>query len=302
MATSMSTQEMREALEERQKLISELLEEEYEDSPSLNRRDVKRMAKEHLDLERQLHKDIKKRTSFFAKQEAMVQEFINHLLDDSGKMTREKLFSSLDVIEQNIFNHAIMLVTAKRGNVDFIRNLSREHREAIGIIEVKSIEDRLSNEIEEEAVQIEHMLQDSNKIIVQLKAEADRKQEELEGIRLELEANQRTLKASEEKAATANLKWEAVDQANKAAIETSKQQLQKSENQVSNLTDELQAIRQNRDESLKSADERLAEAQEKFRKSQEKSRRQAESLSFDLNTLLSEREAEEKLSRSASTT
>ncbi|KAF3064215.1 hypothetical protein GL218_01143 [Daldinia childiae] len=149
MSDSMTTEEMRVALDGRKALVDEFLKELGETEPLVNRSECEREIEKLLENECRLDRDIKKYYRILEKQAAAAEEFISKMKDDSGQIERDRLLAHLDSLTQPIFGHALLVVAAKEKDLDFIHNLSAEHREALGILDRRAVEDRLSYEIAE---------------------------------------------------------------------------------------------------------------------------------------------------------
>ncbi|KAG4224153.1 hypothetical protein PC116_g27387 [Phytophthora cactorum] len=160
MSEYMTTQQVREALEEREALVDEFRQKQDDVNRtglSLNRAECKKAVEDSLQVERRLDEDLKKRRESLQKQAAAADEFLAKLKDSSGAINRQKLIDSLTSLNQSIYQHALLVVAAKKDNLDFIRNISPGHRAALGIFDHRSIEDRLYNDIAQKDRDIEFM-------------------------------------------------------------------------------------------------------------------------------------------------
>ncbi|KAI6083292.1 hypothetical protein F4821DRAFT_263028 [Hypoxylon rubiginosum] len=151
MGSSMTREQLCEALEERQQTIDDYLKEIREiidTGMSLDRREMQQKTEKLLEKEQILDDIIQRRFKRLQKQAEEGQRFIDNLKDDTGAINRRQLLKATESLEQSIFDHAVLIVGAKEGNAEFIRRLSNDHRAALGILESKSVEDRLNGEIE----------------------------------------------------------------------------------------------------------------------------------------------------------
>lgn len=147
----MTTAEAREALDSRKALVNEFLQGLDEAGPPPNRTECEMEMEKFLENQRHLDEEIK----VFEKKAPEVEEFINKMKDDSGRIERDRLLTYLDSLSQSVFQHALLVVAAKEKDLSFIRNLSAEHRKALGILDRRSVEDSLSNTIVQKKKELE---------------------------------------------------------------------------------------------------------------------------------------------------
>ncbi|KAI1410065.1 hypothetical protein F5Y13DRAFT_202690 [Hypoxylon sp. FL1857] len=146
MGDPMTAQEMRNALEQREKLLDELLTKQNQAGHGVNfpRTQLKSKVDRVVTTGDRLKTDAENYRADIREQSGAANEFMARLRDNDGQIIRDDLIESVTDLEQAVYDHALMLVTAFEGDLNFLRNVSDDHRQAIGILERKSIEDSLS--------------------------------------------------------------------------------------------------------------------------------------------------------------
>ncbi|KAI0846199.1 hypothetical protein F5Y00DRAFT_147309 [Daldinia vernicosa] len=147
--------ETREALDKRQPLVDEFLQELDGAGPPSDRTECEREMEKIIERRRRIDRDLKKKRKVLEKRAAAANEFIDSMKDDSGRIERERLLTHLENLDQSIFQHALLVVAAHEKDPSFIRNLSAGHREALSILDHRSVEDHLSDEISQKKKALE---------------------------------------------------------------------------------------------------------------------------------------------------
>ncbi|KAI4864219.1 hypothetical protein F4820DRAFT_346716 [Hypoxylon rubiginosum] len=141
----LSPDEAYEKLEKRQELVDKYLGEVDKiigDGTPADTGAIRRRSKLVVDDGERLYKTVEKRIGKLQKLARDSQRFIDAHKDGRGAIDRDRLLASAESMEQSVFDHAAVIIAAKQGNLDFLRNISDDHREALGALESKEIEER----------------------------------------------------------------------------------------------------------------------------------------------------------------
>ncbi|KAI0168935.1 hypothetical protein GGR52DRAFT_574161 [Hypoxylon sp. FL1284] len=121
--------------------------------------------------------------------------FIDHVRDSSGRIDRDRLLAATSAVEQVAFDRSLLFVTARQGNLDFIRNISQDHRPALGILDRKDVEYGLSGEIaklkDELEAKDDEMKQKVSDLEAELQVDANRAEKEVDALRARLQEKEK---------------------------------------------------------------------------------------------------------------
>ncbi|RYP67578.1 hypothetical protein DL770_008596 [Monosporascus sp. CRB-9-2] len=244
------------------------------------------------------------------------RQLVASIKASDGSIDADALLAEVELARQATFDHALLVVAAGEGSLDRIRNISDDHRKALGIVEaekakadlLKTVGDRDSTirdlestitEKNEDLKSKNEELKSKNEELKSKNEELKSKNEELKRTRGELEASRQKAQASVEESKSSEAKYAALGQkyaALERELEASKQQLVAREAEKTALSGELATTQNNKQEvegKLATVRAELGSAKEAVRVIEEEARRQQAAFDGDLAALLAQHEAGE---------
>ncbi|KAI1774832.1 hypothetical protein F4818DRAFT_451830 [Hypoxylon cercidicola] len=143
---------------------------------------------------------MKRRFRMLQRQADESQQFVERLNNDSGAIDPTPLLAAVESLQQSVFDHALLLVTARQGDVDFIRGISDDHRTALGILERKSVEERVSEQVTEVRADLRRRVNHNYELQTiqkDLEKEVIERNRRIDGLEADLDTKERALDARE---------------------------------------------------------------------------------------------------------
>ncbi|RYP26377.1 hypothetical protein DL768_011745 [Monosporascus sp. mg162] len=258
----------------------QLYEQQQQAGIQDNRKEAEDKTRDVLKKHDSLEEGYRQRRMALQKQITAARQLVASVKSSDGSIDADALLAEVELARQATFDHALLVVAAGEGSLDRIRNISGDHRKALGIIEAEKAKAVLLKTIGDR----DSTIRGFKSRITEKDENLKSKDEELKRTLAELEASRQKGQASAEESKKAEAKYAALEQkyaALKKELGASKEQLITREAEKTVLSSQLAIAQNNKQQvegELTTVRTQLDSAKESVRAMDEEARRHTRTL------------------------